>query len=51
MVAITTLCGTRIRYTRLLLHLIDGALPGGVEEGEDSSVQCFHGVVDLVRST
>jgi hypothetical protein len=44
-------CGTRIRYTRLLVHLISGDLAGGVEEDGDSSDRRFHKVVDLVYST
>jgi hypothetical protein len=51
MVAIATLCVTRIRYSRLLIHLVDGDIAGGVEEGRDSSSRCFPGVVDLVQST
>jgi hypothetical protein len=45
-----TLCGTRIRYSRLLVHLVGGDLAGSVEEGGDSSGRRFHGVVDLVQS-
>jgi hypothetical protein len=45
------LCGTRIRYSSLLLHLVGGDLAGGVEEGEDSSDHRLHGGVDLVQST
>jgi hypothetical protein len=45
-----TLCGTRIRYTRLLIHLVEGDLAGGIKEGGDSAGRRFHGVVDLVRS-
>jgi hypothetical protein len=41
-VAMATLCGTRIGYSRLFVHL-GGDLTGSVEEGG-----CFHGVVDLV---
>jgi hypothetical protein len=44
-------CGTRIRYTRLPLHLIGGDLACVVEEGGDSFGCCFHGVVDLVQTT
>ena len=51
MVAMAAPRGSRIRYTRLLVHLVDGDLAGGVEEGGDSSDRCFHGVVDLVQST
>jgi hypothetical protein len=47
MVAIVALCGIRIRYTRLLVH-IGGDLTGAVEEGGDLFGRCFHGVVDLV---
>jgi hypothetical protein len=35
MVAMAMLCGTRIRYSRLLVHLIGGDLAGRVEEGGD----------------
>jgi hypothetical protein len=42
------LCGTRIRYICLLVHLISGDLVGDVEEGGDSFGTRFHGVVDLV---
>jgi hypothetical protein len=38
----------RIRYTRVLFHLIGGNLIGGVEEGGDSFGHRFHGGVDLV---
>jgi hypothetical protein len=51
MVAMTTLCETKIRYTHLLVHLIDNGIAGGVEEGRDSSGRCFPGVVDLIKST
>ena len=51
MVAIAILCGTRIRYTRLLFHLVGDDPAAGVEEGEDSSGRPFHEVVDLVKST
>jgi hypothetical protein len=43
-------CGTRIRYSPLLVHLVGGDLFGGVEEGGDSSGRRFYGVVDLVQS-
>jgi hypothetical protein len=36
MVAMAALCGTRIMYFRLLVHLV-----GGVEEGGDSSGRRF----------
>jgi hypothetical protein len=45
------LCQTRIRYIRLLVHLVGGDLVGDIEEGGDSSGRCFYGVVDLVWST
>jgi hypothetical protein len=48
MVAMTMLCGIRIRYTLPLAHLVGGDLVGGVEEDGDSSGRRFHGVVDLV---
>jgi hypothetical protein len=51
MVATAALCGTRIRYTCLLVHLVGGDLASGVKEGGDSSGRRFHGVVDLVQST
>jgi hypothetical protein len=44
------LCGTRIRYSCLLVHLVGGDLAGSVEEGWDSSGRRFHGVANLVRS-
>jgi hypothetical protein len=47
MVAMAVLCGTRIRYFRL----VGGDLAGSIEEGGDSSGRLFHGVVDLVQST
>jgi hypothetical protein len=50
MVAMVALCGTRIRYSRLLIHPVSGVLADGVEEGGDSSGRRFHGVVDLVQS-
>jgi hypothetical protein len=43
------LCGTRIRYTRLLVYLVGNDLVS-VVEGEDSSGHRFPGVVDLVQS-
>jgi hypothetical protein len=49
--AMAALCETRIRYTRLLVHLFSGDLTGGVEEGGDSCGRHFPGVVDLVQST
>jgi hypothetical protein len=33
MVAMAMLCRTRIRYTRLVVHLVGGDRAGGVEEG------------------
>ena len=45
------LCGTRIRYTRLLFHLVGDDPAAGIKEGGDSSGRRFHGVVDLVQST
>jgi hypothetical protein len=50
MVAMAALCGTRIRYSVLLIHLIGGDLAGSVEEGGDSSGRRFHEVVELVQS-
>jgi hypothetical protein len=35
---------------RLLVHLVDGDLAGGAEEGGDSCGRCFHGMMDLVQS-
>jgi hypothetical protein len=51
MVAMAALCGTRIRYSHLLIHPIGGVFAGAVEEDGDSSGRCFHRVVDLVQST
>jgi hypothetical protein len=51
MVAMAVLCGTRIRYSCLLIHRVSGDLAGGIEEGGDSSGRRFYGVVDLVQST
>jgi hypothetical protein len=51
MVAMAALCGTRIRYSRLLVHLVSDDLVGGDEEGEKSSGHRSHRVVDLVQST
>ena len=51
MVAMAALCGTRIRYTRPLFHLVGDDPAAGVEEGGDSSGRRFHRVVDLVQST
>jgi hypothetical protein len=50
MVAIAMLCGTIIRYSRLLVHLIGGDHAGSVEDGGDLSDRRFHEVVDLVQS-
>jgi hypothetical protein len=49
MLAIITLCGIRIKYTRLLVH-IGGDLAGGVEEDGDLFGRCFPRLVDLVQS-
>jgi hypothetical protein len=51
MVAMAALCGTRIRYSRLLVHLVSGNLGGGIEESGDSSGRRFHEVVDLFQTT
>jgi hypothetical protein len=51
MVALVALCGTRIRYTHLLIHLVGGNLACVIEEGGDLSGSRFHGVADLVQST
>jgi hypothetical protein len=51
MVVMSTLCGTKVRYTRLLIHLVGGDLTGGVKDGGDSSGSRFTGVVDVVQST
>jgi hypothetical protein len=51
MVAMAVLCGTRIRYFCLLVHLVDGDLAGSIEEDGDSSSRGFHGVAILVQST
>jgi hypothetical protein len=48
MVAMAALCGIRIRYFRLLFHLVGGDLADSVEEDGDSSSCGFHEVVDLV---
>jgi hypothetical protein len=50
MVAIVVLCGTKIRYTHLLVHLGDDNLVGGVKKGGESSGCCSHGLVDLIQS-
>jgi hypothetical protein len=52
MVAMTTLCVTRIRYFHLLVHLVGSDLAGSVEEGGYSSghfgsIQGWIRVVDL----
>jgi hypothetical protein len=44
------LCGTRIRYIRLLVHLVGDDLASGVAKGVDSSIRRFHGVVGLFHS-
>jgi hypothetical protein len=46
MMAMAPMCPTRVRYIRLLIHLVVG-----VEEGGESSGRCSHGVVDLIQST
>jgi hypothetical protein len=51
MVAMTALCGTRIRYFCLLVHLVCGDLAGSVEEDGDSPSRGFYGVAILVQST
>jgi hypothetical protein len=48
MVSMTMLCGTRIRYTHLLIHLVDDDLASGVDEVIESSSRCSHGVMDLI---
>jgi hypothetical protein len=48
MVAMTVLCGTRIRYFRQLVHLVGDDLADGIEEGRDSFGRRFHGAVDFV---
>jgi hypothetical protein len=49
--AMAAMCLIRIRYTRLLVHLVGGDLAGGTKEGRKSSGRFSHGVVDLVKST
>jgi hypothetical protein len=51
MVAMMTFCGARIKYTRLLFHLVGGDLVGGVEDGRCSSDRRLDGVVDIVWFT
>ena len=51
MVAMAALHGTRIRYSRLLVHLVDGDFAGGVEDGEKLFGRYSHGVVYLSQST
>jgi hypothetical protein len=52
MVAMVTLCEIRIRYIRLLIHIISGDLIGGVEEIGELYGRCYlPGVVDIVQST
>jgi hypothetical protein len=51
MVDMAVLCGTKIRYSRLLVNLVGGELASGVDEGGDSSGHHCHGMVDLIRST
>jgi hypothetical protein len=48
MVAMTVLCGAKIRYIRLLFYLVCDDLTGDVEEGGKSSSRCFHRKVDLI---
>jgi hypothetical protein len=48
MLAVAMLCGTMIRYTRLLVHIAVGDCAISVEEGGESSSPSSHGVVDLV---
>jgi hypothetical protein len=50
MVAMVVLCGIKIRYTHLLVHLVTGNLVDIVEEGGKSSYRCYHGVKDHVQS-
>jgi hypothetical protein len=50
MLAIVAMCLTRIRYTRLLVHLVDGYLAGAVEKGEEYFGRRSHAVVDIVQS-
>jgi hypothetical protein len=45
MVAMAVVCGTRIRYTRLVIHLTDD-----VEVIGESSSRCSRRVVDLIHS-
>jgi hypothetical protein len=42
------MCFTIIRYTCLLVYLVEGGLSSGVEEGGESFDRCSHEVVDLV---
>jgi hypothetical protein len=49
MVVMVALRGTKIRYTRLLIHLVVDDLASGVEEGGDSAGRSGHGVVDLLQ--
>jgi hypothetical protein len=51
MVSMAVLCGTRIRYSRPLIHPVGDVLAGGIEEGGDSSGRRFYGVVDLIQCT
>jgi hypothetical protein len=50
MVAMSALYATRIRYFRLLVHLVGGDLTDDIERDGYSSDRCFHEVVDLVQS-
>jgi hypothetical protein len=50
MVDMMMLCGTRVRYAHLLIHLVGGDPASGVEESRDSSGHHLHRVVDLVQS-
>jgi hypothetical protein len=46
-----TLHGRRIRFSRLLVHLVGDDLAGGVEEDGKSYGRCSDGVVDIIFST
>jgi hypothetical protein len=43
--------GTRIRFPRLLIHLVSGDLADGIDEGGESYDRCSLEAVDLVLST
>ena len=52
MLAMAVLCRTRIRFSRLLVHLVgSGDLVGGIEEREKSSGRYSFRVVDPFVST